>query len=76
VPPLEPASQPLARAIRKLRLDREMTQEAVALDAGITPGHLSKIECGRANPTWTTVERIARSLKLSVSELAAEAERR
>jgi transcriptional regulator with XRE-family HTH domain len=76
VPPIEPASLALARALRELRRDRELTQEDVALEAGITPGHLSKIENGRANPTWTTVERIALSLEVSLTELAAEVERR
>lgn len=43
----------------------------MAIAAGITPGTLSRIEGGKANPTWTTVERIAEALSVSVTELAA-----
>jgi transcriptional regulator with XRE-family HTH domain len=66
----------LADAIRDLREVRELTQEEVAFAAGITPGSLSRIERARTNPTWTTVERIAAALDMSVVELAAESERR
>lgn len=47
----------------------------MAYDAGITPGTLSRIEGGRANPTWTTVERIAEALDVSLVDLAQAIER-
>jgi transcriptional regulator with XRE-family HTH domain len=75
VSPIEPASLALARTITALRRRRSLTQEDVAIAAGITPGTLSRIEGGKANPTWTTVERIAAALSVSVTELAAAAER-
>ncbi|HWO84768.1 MAG TPA: helix-turn-helix transcriptional regulator [Solirubrobacterales bacterium] len=64
----------LGRAIRSLRLERGLTQEALAHGAGITVGHLSKIERGQSNPTWETVVAVAGALKVSVSELSAMAE--
>lgn len=64
----------LGKAIQKLRSDRGMTQEALAHGAGITVGHLSKIERGLANPGWTTVVAIANALGLSVAELGNAAE--
>lgn len=73
--PVEPAPSSLGDTIRELRYERELTQETVALDAGITPGSLSRIECGRSNPTWSTVERIAEALAVSLVELAAAVER-
>ncbi len=72
--PIEPASPALARTITALRRRRSLTQEDVAIAAGITPGTLSRIEGAKANPTWTTVERIAAALSVSVTELAAAAE--
>ena len=75
VSPLEDPSQALARAIRQLREELEITQEELAHEAGITTGTLSKIERGLANPSWTTVERIAGALGTSVARLAAVAER-
>jgi transcriptional regulator with XRE-family HTH domain len=75
VSPIEPASPAFACAIRILREDQKLTQEDVAYDAGITPGTLSRIEGGRANPTWTTVERIAEALDVSLVDLAQAIER-
>lgn len=72
--PLESPSRALATVIRQLREDRGVTQEDLAHEAGITTGTLSKIERGLANPSWTTVERIARALGTSVARLAASAE--
>jgi transcriptional regulator with XRE-family HTH domain len=74
VSPIEPASPALADAIRILREERSLTQEDVAIDAGITPGSLSRIETARSNPTWTTVERITGALGVSLTALAAAVE--
>jgi transcriptional regulator with XRE-family HTH domain len=47
-----------------------MTQEVLARRAGITQGHLSKIESGeRPNPSVTTLKRLARALDVSVATL-------
>lgn len=59
----------LGKAIRQLRTEREMTQEALAHAAGITVGHLSTIERGHSNPTWATVKAIATALDASMVEL-------
>jgi transcriptional regulator with XRE-family HTH domain len=67
---------PLAKAIRELRTERDMTQEALAHSAGITVGHLSKIERDLANPGWSTVEAIANALGVTMAEVATRAEKR
>jgi transcriptional regulator with XRE-family HTH domain len=64
----------LGAAIRKLRGARKTTQETVAQDAGITVAHLSKIERGQTNPTWSTVKAIAKALGVSMGELGKLAE--
>jgi transcriptional regulator with XRE-family HTH domain len=46
-----------------------MTQEDVAYHAGISTGSLSRIECSLANPSWTTVTRIAAALDTELIEL-------
>lgn len=66
----------LAAAIKRLRESRGITQEALAHDAGITTGTLSKIELGTTSPAWVTVRAIAKALGVKISELAREAERR
>jgi transcriptional regulator with XRE-family HTH domain len=72
-PPMARREKPrvaLGRAIREIRLERDLTQEALAHEAGITVGHLSKIERGQSNPTWETVVGIAAGLGLSMADLA------
>jgi transcriptional regulator with XRE-family HTH domain len=72
--PKESPSTALGTAIRKLRHDRGLTQEALAHRSGITVGHLSKIERGVANPSWETVVAIADGLGLPPAQLARSAE--
>jgi XRE family aerobic/anaerobic benzoate catabolism transcriptional regulator len=64
----------LGKAIRQLREERGMTQEALAQEAGITVGHMSMIERGHSNPTWATVRGIARACGVSLADIARAAE--
>jgi len=59
----------LGKAIRQLREERGMTQEALAQEAGITVGHMSMIERGHSNPTWATVKAITSVLGTSMTDL-------
>jgi transcriptional regulator with XRE-family HTH domain len=73
--PQNPKSQEaLGNAIRELRNKQGDSQAKLAKEAGITPNMLSLIERGEGNPSWTTVEGIAESLGVSVSQLAKAAE--
>jgi transcriptional regulator with XRE-family HTH domain len=74
VPTQDPPDQNLAQAIRRLRARRGLTQEEVAYEAGLTISSYREIERGRANPAWTTVQRIAEALEVGMVELAAAAE--
>jgi transcriptional regulator with XRE-family HTH domain len=60
----------LGKAIRQLRNEGGITQEALAHAAGVTVGHLSMIERGHSNPTWATVKAIVTALDVSMIELA------
>lgn len=64
----------LGAAIRSLRGEREAKQLDIAEDAGITVSHLSKIETGKVNPTWGTVEAIAAALGVTIADLAKRSE--
>jgi transcriptional regulator with XRE-family HTH domain len=64
----------LAMAIRQLRREGRLSQEALGLLVDIHPTWISHMESGRVNPTWGNVRRIARGLQVSLSELAALAE--
>jgi len=66
----------LAGAIRHLRRERELSQEALAFAADIHPKHLSEIERANKDPRSTTVARLAEALGVSVAELYEDRDRR
>jgi transcriptional regulator with XRE-family HTH domain len=55
--------------LRQIRLDRRMNQERFAEMLDISVDFLSLIERGRNAPSFETLEKIAKRLKLSVSDL-------
>lgn len=63
----------LATNLRRFRLQRELTQTAVAAAAGVEYKHYQKIE-GAAWPgvRLDTVERLAKALNVSIAELLVE----
>jgi transcriptional regulator with XRE-family HTH domain len=61
----------LAALVKRLREEREMTQEDLAFSAGITVSALSRIERNLNSPGWGTVRRILKALDVSLIELAA-----
>ena len=70
---MAPSQRPqraLGAAIRQLRERRELTQEAVAHDAGVTASTFGLIERGQSNPTWATVEDIAAALDVALVDIA------
>jgi transcriptional regulator with XRE-family HTH domain len=60
--------------LKRLREEREITQEQLASDAGITSSALSRIERGLNNPRWTTLKRIAKALEISLVDLVRDVE--
>jgi transcriptional regulator with XRE-family HTH domain len=73
--PLTPAEiergQRLGALLRRARGERSMLE--TALDAGVSPETLRKIESGRvATPAFSTIAAIADVLNLSLDELWAE----
>lgn len=62
-------NQKLGRTIRRLRKRAKFSQEELAEKAGIHRTYMGKIECGESNPPVQTVSKIAKALKVSVSDL-------
>lgn len=65
----------LGRAIRRLRKERDLSQEELGHLAEIHPTWISHIESGRTNPAWGTVRRIAQVFEVRLSEIVLLAER-
>lgn len=59
--------------IRALRVKRGLTQEDLAEKAGISVWQLSRIECGKAEPTRETVESLAPVLGVTAAYLDVHA---
>jgi transcriptional regulator with XRE-family HTH domain len=69
------ADAALAATVRRLRTERGETQEDLAHRAGLTVAAFARIERGHANPTWTTVRRIADALEITLATLGEQVER-
>lgn len=55
--------------IKKLRLDRGLTQEALAYKAGCRSAAISELENGKGNPELRTLEAIAGALDSHILDL-------
>lgn len=59
----------LGRNVRQWRLERAMSQEQLALDAGMKRSYLSELERGLRNPTVRALGRLAHALNLAPDAL-------
>ena len=58
--------------IRKYRLERGLSQEAVSERADLTPAHYSHIERGNTKPSLPTLIRIANVFDVSIDDLLCD----
>ena len=63
----------LGSAIRAARLERKLSQEALADAAGIDRSHMGKIERGERNVSVLNVARVATALNVTVASLMTSA---
>ena len=62
--------------LRELRVQRGLTQEALALDAGTERSHISALERAEKGPSLATILRLAQALGISAGEIVDRVERR
>ena len=62
------------RVLRKLRRERGVSQEALALEADLQRNYISLIERGINQPKITTIFKLAAALNLHPSEMIAKVE--
>ncbi len=55
--------------VRRLRVERKLTQEQVAHDAGIDVTYLRGIEAGRRNPSVSVLGRLAKVVSVGPCDL-------
>ena len=64
----------LGAAVKALRARRRLTQEQLAERSGLSYKFVGEIERGDANPTFLTLERVAKALAVPMSTLVADAQ--
>jgi transcriptional regulator with XRE-family HTH domain len=57
-----PVRDVIAKNMRRLRAERGLSQEALALDSGINRSYLSGVECAERNISVDNIARIAKAL--------------
>ena len=63
------AQQLFAANMRRVRLDKKLTQEKVAEAAGLHPNYISSVERGERNISICNIERIASALDVPMAVL-------
>jgi len=69
----DPVLLSLGGAIRRIRLSQNLTQEKLALLAGVDRTYVGQVERGDNNVAILTLARLANALEISVSQLIQEA---
>lgn len=69
----DPALLGIGQAIRELRAEVGLSQEALAHESGVDRSYIGGIERGEHNLTIINLLRISRCLRISVSELLRRA---
>jgi transcriptional regulator with XRE-family HTH domain len=59
----------MGRRLKKLREARDLSRAELAERAGISREYVRKLEAGRQDPTVGTLQKIARALRVSVTDL-------
>ena len=65
---------PFSQNLRRLRLERFVTQAELAHQSGLHTITISPLEAGRAKPSSRTVRALAKSLAVAPGDLATPAE--
>ena len=67
---MDQITQNFAETLRKMRTDRNLTQEELAHRAGLDYKYLQKLEGQKpSSPTLSTLEKLANGLNISLVEL-------
>lgn len=61
-------SRLVGERIRVLRVNKGLSQEELALKAGISPSHVGKIERGEKNCTLVSIEKVLSALEITLED--------
>jgi len=66
------AIQRFGKQLQQLRTRRGLTQEQLAVIAGLSRTFLTRLELGQHDPSLSTLVRLGKALRVSVTELLGE----
>jgi transcriptional regulator with XRE-family HTH domain len=66
------AIQRFGKQLQRLRTRRGLTQEQLAVTAGLSRTFVTRLELGQHDPSLGTLVRVAKALRVSVPELLGE----
>ena len=61
--------------LRKKRLGKKLTQEALSIESGISRAYISELEMGHKDPSLYTIFKLSSALKIKPSTMIDEVER-
>ena len=64
-----PLATRIGKAVRRLRQERQLTQDSLALKTRTARSYVSRLENGLVGPTISTLERVASALDIDVTDL-------
>ena len=67
-------AEAFGRALRQRRTDAGLTQEQLALEAGLGRVFVSWLETGKKQPTFKTMRKLAEALHCKAADIVGEAE--
>lgn len=61
----------IAWNVRRIRVEKALSQEQLATDSGADRSYVSRLERGLENPTVAMLDRIAKALDVTIADLSA-----
>ncbi len=63
------------KVLRKKRLTKKLTQEALSIESSLSRAYISELEMGHKDPSLFTIFKLATALKIKPSTIIDEVER-
>lgn len=68
-------NQDFGQVLRRLRKEAGLSQEQLALEAGLQRNYISMMELGNYQPTLTTIFKLSKALNIKASKIIEALER-
>jgi transcriptional regulator with XRE-family HTH domain len=63
------ATQKLGKRLKQLRTSSRLTQEKLSIATGLSQTYISGLESGTRNPSIKTLDKLAKALDVSISDI-------